>query len=77
MLLSLISLFYFMNKTTFYCEKSNSQLILLAQKENLISLSIENPNEEVIHNYMYLTIKDAEKLMDEIHIAIIKAEGGK
>lgn len=71
-----------MTKTKFYCEKGVSNLIIQPQKEKLISIAVENPEYCSVSGvpsieYIYLTIKDAELLMDEIHRAIIKLEGGE
>lgn len=73
--------FYFMTKTKFYCEHdSGKYLQVMNIEKKTISIYIEEgdeSDEDYSCQYVELTIKDCERLMDEIHKAIIKAEGGK
>lgn len=59
----------------FICEHSGDRLTVEPVKGN-IELVIKD-SELVEQSVISLTIKDAEMLIDEIHRAIIKAEGGE
>ena len=75
MLLSLMSLFYFMTETKFICKTTGNHLTVEVIQNNYIEIFLyENHFDEVMG--INLTINDAERLMDELHRAIIKAEGG-
>jgi len=81
MLPPLIILFYFMTEIKFICEQSRCDSLTISTNGNLVAIDIQkkydcdvDPIESLS---VELTIKDAELLMDEIHRAIIKAEGGK
>jgi len=66
-----------MSETIFICESTKIlELELHNCFKNLITISMyDKVNERLL--VMELSIKNAERLMDEIHRAIIKAEGGK
>ena len=69
-----------MTKTKFYCEQSSCDVLDVETNGNLIAIGIQKKFDYDIDPIdslsVELTIKDAERLMDEIHNAIIKAEGG-
>jgi hypothetical protein len=70
-----------MTVTKFYCEENTERYLQVMNIEKkTISIYMEEgdeSDEDSFCQYVELTIKDAERLMDEIHNAIIKAEGGK
>jgi hypothetical protein len=70
-----------MTVTKFYCEENNERYLQVMNIEKkTISIYIEEGEEEEEDSFckfVELTIEDCERLMDEIHKAIIKAEGGK
>lgn len=76
MLLSLTSLFYFMVFLEFICETTHNKLEV-NQFDDYVEISIDNNSSGLNIPAVHLTIKDAEKLMDEIHKMIIQIEGGK
>ena len=71
-----------MTATKFYCEEDGELYLEVLQVEKkTVSIYIDS-NEEDGDDIdkcigVHLSIQDAERLMDEIHRAIIKAEGGK
>lgn len=66
-----------MTVTKFYSENETERYLEVMQSEGkLISIYIDNDDEDECI-CVDITIKDAERLMDEIHKLIIKAEGGK
>ena len=68
-----------MTRVTFICEISPNQLEVnesIWYDEKLIELKIYCLATETFKN-VNLTIKDAERLMDELHKSIMIAEGGK
>ena len=58
---------------SFYCEKHHSKLIVLPQKDKIVSIFIDDDDESSEIN---LTINDAKKLIDEINNTITILEGG-
>lgn len=71
--------------TKIYCEEQKKRhLVVDYIDQNFITILIDdndpNDDEEMYDDekllYMNLTVKKAELLMDEIHRAIIKLEGG-
>lgn len=67
--------FIFMTLTKFVCETTGNHLTVEVIQNNYIELFLVDNNLDEIMG-INLTVKDAERLMDELHIAIIKAEGG-
>lgn len=69
-----------MTEIIFFCETTSNELKVYSLENELgkkfIIISIQGNSYEALLN-VDLTIQDAEKLMDLIHRAIIKLEGGK
>lgn len=69
--------FYYMVETKFHSEnKDNLYLQLYYGVDNLLQIFICNDEKEIALS-VSLTIQDIEKLMDHLHLGIIKIEGGK
>ena len=71
-----MGLFYFMKEKKFICQTTNiHQLELHNSFKNLVTISIYDKVNNMFLA-MELSINETERLMDELHKSIIKAEGG-
>ena len=64
-----------MTTKTFSCEENSNVELNVFQFDEYVEISITNENQKI--NFVHLTKRDAEQLMDELHNTLIKIEGGK
>ena len=64
-----------MTTKTFSCEENSNVELNVFQFDEYVEISIINENRKI--NFVHLTKRDAEQLMDELHNTLIKIEGGK
>ena len=61
-----------MTTKTFSCEENSNVELNVFQFDDYVEISITNENQKI--NFVHLSIRDAEQLMDELHNTIIKIE---
>lgn len=61
-----------MTTKTFSCEENSNVELNVFQFDDYVEISIINENRKI--NFVHLSIRDAEQLMDELHNTIIKIE---
>jgi len=61
-----------MTETKFICEQNSNVELNVYQFDDYVEISITNENQKI--NFVHLSIRDAEQLMDELHNTIIKIE---